>query len=212
MILHSPGLTWVNLPCLFLQFSTLYPEMVDSVVLLDSYGFFPTDPVTFTIKIELSEVCNCNFIVKDGEKCCIITFIRRICTWFRDPLFASEDFHKFTNTIFFTSNSRLHSKMLHFRLFFSQFYFAEQGVLFLLVDLCYIQGKSCSSPGIQSQRYSSARNVGQFVRYDVEERERQDTSQCVKLKCTEGCWQHPERLTIYPLSNHVRFTRFKNVT
>uniref|UniRef100_A0A672YCG6 Serine hydrolase like n=1 Tax=Sphaeramia orbicularis TaxID=375764 RepID=A0A672YCG6_9TELE len=28
----------------FLQFSALYPEMVDAVVLLDSYGFLPTDP------------------------------------------------------------------------------------------------------------------------------------------------------------------------
>lgn len=28
-----------------LQFSALYPEMVDAVVLLDSYGFLPTDQV-----------------------------------------------------------------------------------------------------------------------------------------------------------------------
>uniref|UniRef100_A0A3B5M0I1 AB hydrolase-1 domain-containing protein n=1 Tax=Xiphophorus couchianus TaxID=32473 RepID=A0A3B5M0I1_9TELE len=29
----------------FPQFSALYPEMVDALVLLDSYGFLPTDPV-----------------------------------------------------------------------------------------------------------------------------------------------------------------------
>lgn len=29
----------------FTQFSALYPEMVDAVVLLDSYGFLPTDLV-----------------------------------------------------------------------------------------------------------------------------------------------------------------------
>lgn len=32
----------------FPQFSALYPEMVDALVFLDSYGFLPTDTVQFT--------------------------------------------------------------------------------------------------------------------------------------------------------------------
>uniref|UniRef100_A0A3Q2CVM1 Serine hydrolase like n=1 Tax=Cyprinodon variegatus TaxID=28743 RepID=A0A3Q2CVM1_CYPVA len=39
--------------CCFLQFSALYPEMVDAVVLLDSYGFIPTDPVCLPTRSNL---------------------------------------------------------------------------------------------------------------------------------------------------------------
>uniref|UniRef100_A0A3B4TJW1 Serine hydrolase like n=1 Tax=Seriola dumerili TaxID=41447 RepID=A0A3B4TJW1_SERDU len=48
------GLRWTNFSVIghsmgesvlcFLQFSALYPEMVDALVLLDAYGFLPTDP------------------------------------------------------------------------------------------------------------------------------------------------------------------------
>lgn len=33
--------------CVFTQFSALFPEMVDAVVLLDALGFLPTDPVLY---------------------------------------------------------------------------------------------------------------------------------------------------------------------
>lgn len=44
MLYWVPSLSMWRLP----QFSALYPEMVDAVVLLDSYGFLPTDQVLFS--------------------------------------------------------------------------------------------------------------------------------------------------------------------
>lgn len=45
----------------FLQFSALYPEMVQAVVLLDSFGFLPTDQV-------LSPVFNVSVCVRQALK------------------------------------------------------------------------------------------------------------------------------------------------
>lgn len=47
----------------FLQFSTLYPEMVDGIIVLDVFGFVPTDPVLQHYFSSLLEKNNNNLIV-----------------------------------------------------------------------------------------------------------------------------------------------------
>ncbi|KAA8594936.1 hypothetical protein FQN60_012071, partial [Etheostoma spectabile] len=60
------------------KFSALYPEMVDAVVLLDCFGFVPTDPISFSKVIRQGMDDMLQFEKKTEEKKRVYTYEKAV--------------------------------------------------------------------------------------------------------------------------------------
>lgn len=119
---------WYLVPT-FPQFSALYPEMVDAVVLLDSSGFLPTDVVFTVFSLRFYRaVIRC---LVNGEEtlklCCKMSYLfqlgyRTVLPHVEDLLFQSftiEAFFFFYRTMdagfYFAFNTKLSAELPKFK-------------------------------------------------------------------------------------------------